>query len=212
MQIKGKYQAWIPFPRPSFTTHVDEMRYLPSLHKVNVPSCRTNLAQSFWTAAHSEIPRLEKAHLAVCHFSEHATSGLDARFMDGILEACGSLITNRIAERETSMALEKINNKRYSWCSGNSTEWRFWQLHLKETRRFNPEGWKRREENEVGTWEIMFYELSEGWAYGLPKIRSNQPSHIHPTQWKMNDMKTCWHVEVYSNSHFGLIAPTTKED
>lgn len=37
---------------------------------------------------------------------------------------------------------------------------RFLQFHVEETRRFHPEGRKRREENEVGTWEIMFYELS----------------------------------------------------
>lgn len=37
--------------------------------------------------------------------------GLDARFMGGILEACGSTIANGIAENEMPMALEKISHK-----------------------------------------------------------------------------------------------------
>lgn len=72
-----------------------------------------HVGQSVWTAAHSEISRLEKAHLAVCHILNMRLmfAGLDARFMGGILEACGSTITNRIAVKETSMALEKNSNK-----------------------------------------------------------------------------------------------------
>lgn len=93
MRKKGKKPAWIPFllpPLPPMWTS-PWLRWLPSLHRVNVPSCRTNLAQSVWTAAHSEIPRLEKAPLAVCHLLNMrlTLAGLDARFMGGILEACG---------------------------------------------------------------------------------------------------------------------------
>lgn len=87
------------------------LRWLPSLHKVNVPSCRTNLAQSVWTAAHSEIPRLEKAPLAVCHLLRLTLAGLDARFMGGILEARGSAITNSSAAKETPTALEEIRTE-----------------------------------------------------------------------------------------------------
>lgn len=38
-------------------------------------------------------------------------AGLDVRITGGILEACGSTITNRTAEKEIAMALEKISNK-----------------------------------------------------------------------------------------------------
>lgn len=38
-------------------------------------------------------------------------AGLDAHIMGGILEACGSTIANRTAEKKISMAFEKISNK-----------------------------------------------------------------------------------------------------
>lgn len=155
MRKKGKKPAWIPFllpPLPPMWTS-PWLRWLPSLHKVNVPSWRTNLAQSVWTAAHSEIPRLEKAPLAVCHLLNMRLmlAGLDARFLGGILEACGSAITNRSAL--SAIKVESVG-QRLQRAMG------FLQFHVKETQRFHPEGRKRREENEVGTWEIMFYELS----------------------------------------------------
>lgn len=66
--------------------------------------------------------------------------------------------------------------------------------------------------------EIMLYKFV-GMCIGLfffffLKIIRNCLSHIHPNQWKINDMRTCWHVEVYSNSHFGSrsVALAAEED
>lgn len=189
------------------------LRYLPSLHKVNVPSCRDRPCTISWTAAHSEIPRLEKARLAVCQRlnMRFTPAGLNARIMGGILEACGSTITNRTAEKEMSMAPEKISNKGIIGEAGIpvsdkgfAVSWRVGKgLTLQEEKGGKKMSWAHGRSCSTSC---------RGWAHGLTKIRSNQPSHIHPAQWKMNDMKTCWHVEVYSNSHFGLIAPTTKQD
>lgn len=51
--------------------------------------------------------------MAVCHLLNMRLllAGLDARFMGGIQEACGSTITNRIAAKEMPMALDEISNE-----------------------------------------------------------------------------------------------------
>lgn len=106
-------------------------------------------------------------------------------------------------------ALEKISNKGIIGAAGIPGSDKGFASFM--TRRH--EGLRKmREENELGTWEIMFYKLSGMSVAASRKSGAiSQATSTRPSG-KMNDMKTCWHVEVYSNSRFGLIAPTTKQD
>lgn len=191
------------------------LRYLPSLHKVNVPSCRTNPAQSVGPQPIQRFPDWRKH---VWQFVSGPTCDLclqDYMHVSRVAfwGACGSTITNRIAEDEMSTALEQISNKG-TICAAGIPEGliRFCSFMSGRCDGLIPEGEKGGKKMRWAH-ERSCSTSCRGWVYTASrKSRSNQPSHIHPTQWKMNDMKTCWHVKVYSNSHFGLIAPTAKED
>lgn len=166
---------------PSFTTHVDvsvvEMAPFTAQSQCTLMEdkpCTISLDRSPFRDS-----QIGESTFGSLSSSEHATHACRIR---RTFPGRGSAITNRIAlsARKVEMVGQRTPESEEVFCSFTS----------RRREGFTPKGEK---EGKKMRWAHgrSCSTSCRGMSRRPPEIRSNQPSHIHPTQWKMNDMKTC---------------------
>lgn len=101
-------------------------------------------------------------------------------------------------------------HKKYSWAASHNRPWPLKRLDTTSAIAAVRKTLSDSDE-ETSVWIFKIKKKKNAAQKRVLRIQSRTfwkqscscVCQIHPNQWKINDMRTCWHVEVYANSTFG---------